>query len=175
MSRWYEDDIQVATVARPIDEDPAGESPERFVWRGRLYLVNEVLASWRERQPWWVLCEEAFDLASPRVGPELAGGSVLSVLADGADRRCWRVRARAGRDAAGGVYELVQTIAFPGTCSAPAEGQGPSSGAEQIVGGGREAFSHPHHSGVEGGGGQVGSSNRVSGAGVRWRLTRVGD
>lgn len=150
MSRWYDENIQVATVSRSIEDDPAGESPERFVWRGRLYLVSEVLASWRERQPWWVLCDQAFDLASPRAGMSGAPGSLFTLLADGADRRCWRVRAKAGRDSKGGVYELIR---MPSLLV-----------GEQIVGGGAEAESHRENGG---------RTNR--GADVSWRLTRVGD
>lgn len=150
MSRWYDEDIRVTTVGRSLEDDPAGESPDRFVWRGRLYLVSEVMASWRERQPWWMLCDQAFDLTAPRAGVFGAPGSLLTLLTDGADRRCWRVRASAGRDAKDGVYELIR---MPGLLV-----------REQIVGGGAEAGSRRENGGPTG-----------RGADVEWRLARIGD
>ncbi|HET6667647.1 MAG TPA: DUF6504 family protein, partial [Intrasporangium sp.] len=29
------------------------ERPEAFIWRGRLYVVRDVLSQWRERRAWW--------------------------------------------------------------------------------------------------------------------------
>lgn len=31
----------------------AGDAPMAFLWRGRLYVVREVLGHWRERRDWW--------------------------------------------------------------------------------------------------------------------------
>jgi len=30
-----------------------GDAPTAFLWRGRLYVVREVLGHWRERREWW--------------------------------------------------------------------------------------------------------------------------
>ncbi|MCE0538351.1 DUF6504 family protein [Kineosporia rhizophila] len=30
-----------------------GDAPMAFLWRGRLYVVREVLGHWRERRDWW--------------------------------------------------------------------------------------------------------------------------
>jgi Family of unknown function (DUF6504) len=29
------------------------EAPEQFLWRGRLWLVHDVMAHWIETGPWW--------------------------------------------------------------------------------------------------------------------------
>ncbi|WP_260439795.1 DUF6504 family protein, partial [Humibacillus xanthopallidus] len=43
-----------------------GARPEAFIWRGRLYVVRDVLATWRERRAWW---REALDADDARVRP----------------------------------------------------------------------------------------------------------
>lgn len=75
--RCYDEKVQVRLEPGAV----AGSgSPNQFLWRGRLYLVREVLAHWRERTAWW----------------------------DGADpeRQVWRVEASSGRSAGAGVFEL---------------------------------------------------------------------
>lgn len=61
--------------------------PVSFVWRGRSYVVRDVLGRWRERVPWW------------------------RAVLDGADageleERVWRVAASPGRTPSVGIYEL---------------------------------------------------------------------
>ncbi len=63
---------------------PAG-APEQFVWRGRLYRVNQVLQQWDRSVVWW---------KDVRTTPT------------GRDHRTWRVEASAGRYDTEGVYEL---------------------------------------------------------------------
>lgn len=50
--RRYEEPIEVRAAA---DETASGVpgAPEAFLWRGRLYVVREVLDHWKERRPWW--------------------------------------------------------------------------------------------------------------------------
>ena len=61
------------------------DTPAAFLWRGRLYLVREVLGQWRERRSWW---------------RESATGAAAS------ERRVWRVEAGAGAGGARGVFDL---------------------------------------------------------------------
>jgi hypothetical protein len=70
------------------------DAPEQFLWRGRLYLVQAVLARWTESGGWW----------RGDVTPVLDGS-----LDDG-ERDWWRVEAGSGRlealSAGTGVYDL---------------------------------------------------------------------
>lgn len=128
--RTYGEVIDVRTVpaaaARPGGGSAPGEhqlehsaAPEQFLWRGRVYLVREVLAHWIELGSWWSVRGPHPD---PSVGPVdgplglLAGvdpAAVLpaprSVAADvgAVERVVWRVEAAAGRSATPGVYDLV--------------------------------------------------------------------
>lgn len=70
----------------PVDVRRRDDAPAEFLWRGRLYLVRAVLASWAEVGRWW--------------DAELATGP-----ADG-ERQVWRVEAGAGARAGTGVYDL---------------------------------------------------------------------
>lgn len=70
------------------EAQPAG-APDAFVWRGRLYVVREVLDHWQERRQWW---REALD-------PQLPGHSAR-------ERQVWRVEASSGRMYGTGVYDL---------------------------------------------------------------------
>jgi len=99
---------------------PADGAPEQFVWRGRLYLVRDVLAHWVELGTWWTLPRRA---TAPQ-GAGLSGGSssrstapedeqpARSVAADvgAVEREVWRVEAAAGRSATCGVYDLVRDV-----------------------------------------------------------------
>ena len=95
MSRRHVDPIEVRT--RPA---PAGPVPEQFLWRGRLYLVREILARWTESGSWWR-------------GTAVRALSTGATSPDGLDDKesqWWRVEADSGRLAAmtagPGVYDL---------------------------------------------------------------------
>jgi hypothetical protein len=60
--------------------------PARFVWRGRLYTVREVLDHWVVSSAWWLQ-----RVPDP---PALAG------------RECWRVEAATGPGIPAATYEL---------------------------------------------------------------------
>ena len=65
MVRRYEEPIEVRAARQA--ESAAGEgaapgAPDAFVWRGRLYVVREVLDHWQERRPWW---RDALDGSEP--------------------------------------------------------------------------------------------------------------
>jgi hypothetical protein len=84
MTRLYVDPVEVRTRT-----EAAGPVPEQFLWRGRLYLVREVLARWTASGPWW-------QSASP--------------VADDMEQEWWRVEASSGRLAAlsggSGIFDL---------------------------------------------------------------------
>ena len=72
--------------------------PEAFIWRGRLYVVREVLAQWRERRAWW---HDALDADDEQVRP----GETLEAAAS--EQHVWRVEASPGWSFAPGVYDLA--------------------------------------------------------------------
>ncbi|RZS82936.1 hypothetical protein EV189_3334 [Motilibacter rhizosphaerae] len=103
--------------------------PEQFLWRGRLYLVRDVLSCWVETSPWWrspaaeLARGERVD-ALPAAAPApaapaapAADPSAPAAPATPAERRAeplaveaetvtWRVEASPGRWAGSGVYDL---------------------------------------------------------------------
>ena len=88
MVRRYEELIEVRAG---VDvQDP---SPSAFLWRGRLYVVRDVIGHWRERKAWW---REALD------PDEEVAARGLGCL----EHEVWRVEASAGRLAGTGVYDL---------------------------------------------------------------------
>jgi len=84
MTRLHADPVEVRT--RP---EAAGPVPEQFLWRGRLYVVREVLARWTAAGSWW-------------------RGSEREI--DDHEQQWWRVEADSGRLAAlsagRGTYDL---------------------------------------------------------------------
>jgi len=95
--RRYDEPVQVRLSEGPDGtHGGGGPVPDAFLWRSRLYVVREVLASWLEREAWW----EQSTSAGSRVVPE---------------RTVWRVEAGAGRALGTGVYDLAQAapVAVP--------------------------------------------------------------
>jgi hypothetical protein len=84
MTRLHADAVEVRTTVAEH-----GPEPEQFLWRGRLYVVREVLARWTTSGSWWK-------------------ASVQEV--DDRERQWWRVEADSGRLAAmsagRGTYDL---------------------------------------------------------------------
>jgi hypothetical protein len=78
------------------------EAPAEFLWRGRLYVVRDVLSHWVETDAWW-RAQRPADPAGP-------AGPVGS--ADGLDDECelWRVEATAGRVHGTGVFDLSYDV-----------------------------------------------------------------
>lgn len=70
---------------RSVHVKCASGRPEQFIWRDRLYRVNEVLQQWERTSVWW---------KDVRTTPT------------GADVQTWRVEASAGRCDRAGVYDL---------------------------------------------------------------------
>jgi hypothetical protein len=111
MVRRYEEPIEVR--AGVGDVGPAGDisctgdtgcpdpSPSAFLWRGRLYIVRDVIGHWRERRAWW---REALD---PGQDDSLAGRGMSAASGpDCLEQEVWRVEASPGRLAGTGVYDL---------------------------------------------------------------------
>jgi len=124
VSRLHTDPVEV----RRHDDDPA-----QFLWRGRLYVVREVLSRWTEAGGWWRApgvsalssgdaCG-AVDRPAPLQTAPIAssptwaqrawgepapdvGASVGPAGVDDGERDWWRVEASAGAAAGSGVYDL---------------------------------------------------------------------
>ena len=116
MTRLHADPVEVHTRT-----EPAGPVPDQFRWRGRRYVVLEVLARWTEAGDWWrgaaVTALTSGDAgrrtetahrsvsAAAAVGTEGAAGDI-----DDGERSWWRVEAGSGRVSASssgtGIYDL---------------------------------------------------------------------
>jgi hypothetical protein len=109
MSRRYADPVD---VQRAVQDGQA--TPTSFLWRGRLYVVREVLGHWWERRPWWTTAAgRAVHGESELLVTE--GSADADLGADlGADREVWRVEASRGRSFGSGVYDLCTAGAGPG-------------------------------------------------------------
>ena len=83
--------------AEPIEVQRRDDLPRQFLWRGRLYVVRDVLAHWVEAGRWWRTAGAAALTTGAASGP--------AVLDDG-EREYWRVEASAGRLAGAGVYDI---------------------------------------------------------------------
>lgn len=110
MVRRYEEPIEVRALADHAASE-AATTPDAFLWRGRLYVVRQVLDHWKERRPWWrdALDERRAPAAVATVGSGTDGGAAgvgTDVLGDARERQVWRVEASAGRMAGTGVYDL---------------------------------------------------------------------
>jgi hypothetical protein len=91
MVRRYQESIEVRAGDGVADaQDP---QPSAFLWRGRLYVVRDVIGHWRERRAWW---HEALD-----PDEEVAARGL-----DCLEHEVWRVEASSGRLAGTGVYDL---------------------------------------------------------------------
>jgi len=106
MVRRYEEPIEVRSgggvvaLAGDIDSAP-DSSPSAFLWRGRLYVVRDVIGHWRERKAWW---RGALD-SDGQDGDTSRGVSTAREL-DCLEQEVWRVEASPGLLAATGVYDL---------------------------------------------------------------------
>jgi hypothetical protein len=104
--RTYADPVEVRTAT---GGEPA--APAAFLWRGRLYVVRDVLGHWRERRSWWssaaarmVHGEGAGD-GEQAVAPTRSG-TWIAELAE--EREVWRVSASRGRSFIEGVFDLCR-------------------------------------------------------------------
>lgn len=138
--RSYGETIDVRTDPLGPTGEPA--APAQFLWRGRLYLVRDVLAHWVELGTWWATPRRASPAAPssavlshavpssvvPGVPPGAAAPAstavpvARSVAADvgAVEREVWRVEAAPGRSGAVGVYDLVRDVPATGPGDDPA-------------------------------------------------------
>jgi hypothetical protein len=102
--RRYDDPVEV----RAADASGSGGSePASFLWRGRLYVVREVLGHWRERRAWWTApAARALHGETDPASRDATGDPVRSVL--GEEHEIWRVEASRGRAFGSGVYDLCR-------------------------------------------------------------------
>lgn len=172
MVRRYEEPIEVraageqavpggASAGSPV-EDP--EAPAAFLWRGRLYVVRQVLDHWRERRPWW---RDALD-ERPATAAVPAGAASGSRAYAAASRPGGSAAVAGGTAVAGGAGGAVVEGGTGGAA-------GPDGAAFDVLGDARER--------------QVwrveASAGRMAGTGVydlgidpspgQWRLLRVAD
>ena len=103
MSRRFTEPVEVCTQAAA-----SGPVPEEFHWRGRRYVVREVLARWTESGSWW----KGSAMSAVVTGGEIAS---TTLTVDDRSTQWWRVEADSGRLAAlsggSGVYDLCFTEA----------------------------------------------------------------
>lgn len=89
MSRRYLEPVRVRTSPSASTstsaDDASAEAPAEFLWRGRRYVVRQVLAHWIEGGSWWRRPQHS------------------------AERQVWRVEAGVVRSATVGVYDLCCT------------------------------------------------------------------
>ncbi len=119
--RTYGEAIDVRIGA---DSRSGSDVPAQFLWRGRLYLVREVLAHWVELGTWWSVrgsratraggtpAATVADRPSQQSSAAPTSEPHRSVAADvGAiEREVWRVEASSGRSGTCGVYDLVRDV-----------------------------------------------------------------
>lgn len=85
-------------------------APEQFVWRGRLWLVRDIITRWLETGAWWdsplVRSARGDDVETlpSEEGPSEEGPSEETDLL--AEHEVWRVLAAVGASGSPGVYEL---------------------------------------------------------------------
>lgn len=111
MVRRFSDPVEVRNASGPRRE------PEAFIWRGRLYVVRDVLGQWHERRAWWrdpvtegLETTEGAPALQPGGAP--AGGAdgrgPSTLVAAARERQVWRVEASPGWSFAPGVYDLAR-------------------------------------------------------------------
>jgi hypothetical protein len=127
--RRYKDPVEV----RSASPEGAG-APSAFLWRGRLYVVRDVLGHWFERRSWWSspAARLVHGEGAPAVDGMLALDGPLPAAAAGQVRvedlaqecEVWRVSASPGRAYAGGVYDLCREPAAEAGASRGSPGTG---------------------------------------------------
>ncbi len=124
MVRRYADTVEVRPAAGAAEADGA---PSTFLWRGRLYVVREVLGHWRERRAWWTGAAARAvhgeggeqEVVVSRAGGRSAGAPDLPAqdrrdVALGIEREVWRVEASQGRTFGSGIYDLCRDVSSTG-------------------------------------------------------------
>src|SRR3954447_26447432 len=98
------------TYAHPVEvRTGTGEdtdTPVSFLWRGRLYVVRDVLGHWRERRSWWSSPAASLVHGVGDEGQDAGPGARVIELAE--EREVWRVCASRGRSYTEGVFDLCR-------------------------------------------------------------------
>jgi hypothetical protein len=98
--RRYDDPVEVRKGPE--------ESPEQFLWRGKLWKVRAVLAHWVETGSWWQSADARAVLGTDDTGDALVEEGTLAPVPRPGDllgeRELWRVEA--GDSRGGGVFDL---------------------------------------------------------------------
>lgn len=104
MVRRFSDPVEVRSAAGPRRE------PEAFIWRGRLYVVRDVLGQWRERRAWWrdVLPDTPGGTPEGITDGGHEGSGASTLIAAAREQQVWRVEASPGWSFAPGVYDLAR-------------------------------------------------------------------
>lgn len=100
MTRLHADPLDVRLV-----DTGAGPEPAQFLWRGRLYVVREVLARWTESGRWW-RTPAVQALTTGDAGPPVSAAGLAQLTVDDGERSWWRVEA--GRASTTGVFDLCR-------------------------------------------------------------------
>lgn len=114
-------------------------APEQFLWRGRLYLVRDVLAHWVELGTWWSVrgpagrpvsrsgaaagaADGGVEGGAGPAGDDAGQPRRRSVAVDvgAVEREVWRVEAAPGRSVTPGVYDLVRDVPAHDPTTGPA-------------------------------------------------------
>jgi hypothetical protein len=116
--RRYTDPVEV----RSASPEESG-APSAFLWRGRLFVVRDVLGHWYERRSWWASAaarsvhgesvpgtDGALALDDAGAGPPPVRVHVADLAQE---REVWRVAASPGRAYPGGVYDLCREPVVP--------------------------------------------------------------
>jgi hypothetical protein len=124
--RRYTDPVEV----RSASPEDAG-APSAFLWRGRLYVVRDVLGHWLERRSWW--SSPSARMVHGEGMPAVDGALALDELPAAArparvtdlagEREVWRVSASPGRAYPAGVYDLCREPAGESTASRGSPGE----------------------------------------------------
>ena len=87
--RRYDDPVEVRKGPE--------ESPEQFLWRGKLWKVRAVLAHWVETGSWWQSADARAVLGTDDAAPSLVEEGALAPVTRPGDllgeRELWRVEA----------------------------------------------------------------------------------
>jgi hypothetical protein len=105
--RRYDDPVEVRKGPE--------ESPEQFLWRGKLWKVRAVLAHWVETGSWWQSADARAVLGTDDTASLVEEGALAPVTRPGdrtgdrtgdllGERELWRVEA--GDNSNGGVFDL---------------------------------------------------------------------
>ena len=109
--------------------DDGEQVPTAFLWRGRLYVVRDVLGHWSQRRPWW---REALD---PREDADLPGEPRLPDTATEAGRRWWAACARrpSSSRTCGGWRPAPGGCTRPASTTSPVRARGDAPGSWRLL------------------------------------------